>query len=171
MRYLVGFLAALLLAGMVKASPDEIKIATVDTARAGKECRAGQKADELLRKEYERLSAPLKRERAEIDKLESELRKKAGVLKEEEAQKLADELKRRGRDLRRKLEDSDAELQQKSNEVWGEVIKGLSEVIETIGEREDYTLILEQGSRPVLYSGKAIDITDQVIKEFNAKSG
>ncbi len=174
MRYVAALVAAVMLASLVtlvKASPEEIKIATVDTARAGKESKAGRKADELLRKEYERLSAPLKEQRAEIDKLEEELRRKAGVLKSEETERLAGELKRRGRDLRRKLEDSDAELQKRSGEVWGEVIKGLSKVIQEIGDREGYTLIVELGSRPVLYSSRTIDITDQVIKEFDAKSG
>ncbi len=73
------------------------------------------------------------------------------------------------RDLRRKLEDSDAELRKKDQELTGDILKELAVVIQEIGEREGYTVILENSSSSVLYGAKSIDITDEVIKAFDAR--
>jgi outer membrane protein len=80
-----------------------------------------------------------------------------------------EDFERRRRDLRRKLEDSDAELRKKDQELTGSILKELAVVIQEIGERDGYTVILENSSSSVLYGSKSIDITDSVIKAFDAK--
>ena len=42
----------------------------------------------------------------------------------------------------------------------------LAQVIRTLGERDNYTLVFEKGS--ILWGAPGIDITDQVIRSYNA---
>ncbi len=42
-------------------------------------------------------------------------------------------------------------------------------MIKKLGEDEGYTLILERNENIVLYSSKAIDVTDRVIKVFDTQ--
>ena len=42
----------------------------------------------------------------------------------------------------------------------------LAQVIRTVGERDNYTMVFEKGS--ILWGAPNIDITDQVIRNYNA---
>jgi Skp family chaperone for outer membrane proteins len=49
------------------------------------------------------------------------------------------------------------------------ILQGIQKVITKIGEEEGYTLVLEKNENIVLFSSKAIDFTDRVIKAFDAQ--
>jgi outer membrane protein len=90
-------------------------------------------------------------------------------MKEEERSNLEEDYRKKLRDFERNYKDSQADLQNKDNELTGAIIRDLQEVIRKYGERENYTLILESGSSPVLYSAKSADLTEVIIREY--KSG
>jgi len=46
---------------------------------------------------------------------------------------------------------------------------GLYKVIKKIGEDEGFSLVLERNETIVLFSSKTLDITDRVIKAFDAQ--
>ncbi len=147
----------------------ELKMAIVDLQRALNESAAGKKAKEQFKVEVDRMQESLKREKDALDRMKDDLEKKSAVVKEEQRKSLADDFERKRRDLRRKLEDSDAELRKKDSELTSGILKDIAGVIQEIGEREGYTLILETSSAAVLYGARSIDITDEVIRTFDAK--
>ncbi|MBW2259706.1 MAG: OmpH family outer membrane protein, partial [Deltaproteobacteria bacterium] len=49
-----------------------------------------------------------------------------------------------------------------------QITKDVFEIVEKIGKREGYTLILDRRVGGIVYAPTAIDITDKVIKEYNA---
>jgi outer membrane protein len=67
------------------------------------------------------------------------------------------------------LDDNQKEIQQKGQEMERTIALGLQTVIKKIGEEEGYTLVLEKNENIVLFSSKAIDFTDRVIKAFDAQ--
>jgi outer membrane protein len=161
-----------MLAAAVPALPAgaaDIKIGIVDLQRALNESGAGRKAKDQFKGEFEKMQSGLKSEKDALDKLKDDLDKKSAVLSDDQRKAKADDFERRRRDLRRKLEDSDAELRKKDQELTGSILKDLAVVIQEIGERDGYTVILENSSSSVLYGSKSIDITDAVIKAFDAK--
>ncbi|HEY2386644.1 MAG TPA: OmpH family outer membrane protein [Candidatus Binatia bacterium] len=147
----------------------ELKIGIVDLQRALNESTAGKKAKEQFKVEFDRMQGSLKGEKDKLDKMKEDLDKQSAVLKADDRKAKADEFERRQRDLRRKLEDSDAELRKKDQELTGDILKDLAVVIQEIGERENYTVVLENSSSSVLYGAKSIDMTDEVIKTFDAR--
>lgn len=159
---------ALVLARPVMAQA-EIKMGIVDLQRALNESKAGKKAKEQFKVEFDRMQDGLKREKDQLDRLKDDLDKKSTVLKEEQRKTMADDFERKRRDLRRKLEDSDAELRRKDSELTGDILKQLAVVIQEIGARDNYTVILENSSSAVLYGSKTIDLTDEVIRAFDAR--
>lgn len=42
-------------------------------------------------------------------------------------------------------------------------------MIQEIGQRDNYTVVLENSSSSVLYGAKSIDMTDEVIRTFDAR--
>jgi len=165
------FCVALVLVLVAAARPvrAELKIGIVDLQRALNESVAGKKAKEQFKVEFDRMQNSLKSEKDRLDRLKEDLDKKSVVLKEEERKTMAEDFERKRRDLRRKLEDSDAELRKKDSELTGDILKDLAVVIQQIGERDGYTVILENSSSSVLYGSKSIDLTDEVIKTYDAR--
>ena len=163
--------AALAIAAVGLAAPAfaELKVGIVDLQRALNESAAGKKAKEQFKGEFDKMQNSLKSEKERLDRMKDDLEKQSVVLKADERKAKAEEFDRRQRDLRRKLEDSDAELRKKDQELTGSILKDLAVVIQEIGEREGYTLVLENSSSSVLYGSKSIDMTDSVIKAFDAK--
>ena len=166
MKVVLSMVAGMLLAhaALAQGSP---KIGYVDLQRALNESDAGKKAKEEFKVQVDKLQAQLKKQKDSIDSLKDQLDKKSLVMKEEERTNLEEDYRKKLRDFERNYKDSQADLQKKDNELTGAIIHDLQEVIRSYGERENYTLILESGSSPVLYSAKSADLTDVIIREYN----
>ena len=164
-------LAAVLLASALAAPvfAADVKIGYVDLQRALNESEAGKRAKADFKVQVDRLEGQLKSKKDELERLKDELDRKAVVMRDEERRKLQDDFEHKRLDLKRRFEDSQAELQKKDNELTGEIIHDLQDIIKQIGDRDKYTLILELSSAPVLYTDKSSDLTDQVLSAYNAK--
>jgi len=160
-------LSALL--GLAAPASADMKVGIVDLQRALNESAAGKKAKDQFKAEFDKTQNSLKAEKDRLDKMKDDLDKQSVVLKADERKAKAEEFDRRQRDLRRKLEDSDAELRKKDQELTTDILKDLALVIQEIGQRDNYTVILENSSSSVLYGAKSIDMTDEVIRTFDAR--
>ncbi len=155
---------ALLLA--TAAAGEDLKIGYVDLQRALNECESGKKAKEEFKKQVDKLQVDLKKQKDELDALKAQLEKKAVLLKDEERRNLEKDYGRKLRDFERSYKDSQAELQAKDNELTGDILKELQKVIVEYGQRENYTLILENSSSAVLYGAPGADLTDKILQAF-----
>ncbi|HUE39464.1 MAG TPA: OmpH family outer membrane protein [Candidatus Binatia bacterium] len=167
-RSIMVFALLLLTAPAIRA--EELRIATVDLQRALNECDSGKNAKENFKSQVDKLQADLNKQKSEIEKIKDEVEKKGMVLKDEERKNIERDYQKRLRDFQRTYKDSQAELQQRDNELTSEILRDLQEVIAEYGAKQNYTLVLEASNTgAVLYNSRAIDITDQVIQEYNAK--
>ena len=73
------------------------------------------------------------------------------------------------RDFQRWGEDNQNELNQKRMETERNIAIGLTKVIQKVAADEGFTIVFEQNEQIVLYASKAIDITDRVIKAYDAQ--
>jgi len=167
-RSMMVFALLLLTAAAVRA--EDLRIATVDLQRALNECDSGKNAKENFKSQVDKLQADLNKQKSEIEKIKDEVEKKGMVLKDEERKNIERDYQKRLRDFQRTYKDSQAELQQRDNELTSEILRDLQEVIAEYGAKQNYTLVLEASNTgAVLYNSRAIDITDQVIQEYNTK--
>jgi len=167
-RWIILFALLLLAAPAVRA--EEFRLATVDLQRALNECESGKSAKENFKSQVDKLQADLNKQKNEIEKIKEEVEKKGMVLKDEERKNIERDYQKRLRDFQRTYKDSQAELQQRDNELTSEILRDLQEVIAEYGAKQNYTLVLEASNTgAVLYNSRAIDITDQVIQEYNSK--
>ncbi len=83
-------------------------------------------------------------------------------------------IQREMEDLMLRLECLEQDVQQelglRQNELSGEIMQLVSEIVTTIGEEGGYALILNSVQSGVVYAGPALDITDEVIQRVNARS-
>jgi outer membrane protein len=167
-RWIILFALLLLAPATVRA--EEFRLVTVDLQRALNERDSGKSAKENFKSQVDKLQADLNKQKNEIEKIKEEVEKKGMVLKDEERKNIERDYQKRLRDFQRTYKDSQAELQQRDNELTSEILRDLQEVIAEYGAKQNYTLVLEASNTgAVLYNSRAIDITDQVIQEYNSK--
>lgn len=74
----------------------------------------------------------------------------------------------------RRLADFNREIQQKQREMVAEYSKKVQAAAQAVGEKDGYVAIIDKGSEAaikiVLYHQPALDLTDQVVKEFDRQN-
>ena len=144
----------------------DIKLAYVDIQRALNECRNGKEAKAQFRTRVERLEGQLQTEQTQVQNLKDQLEKKGPLMQPDQRQNVEDDYSRKLRQFQDDYKNSRDELQQKDNEMTGEIVRDIAMVVRQIGIKNGYTAVLEKGS--LLWAASNIDITDQVIRAYDA---
>ncbi len=155
--------------GALAQQENHLKIGYVDLQRALNNSKAGERARERFKAEVEKMEARLQKRKKEVEKLKEELEKKGLLLNQEQQEAMARDYRQKLRDFERLYKDAREELQLEDRKLTARLLEELYQVVQEIGEREGYTLILEGNNTVVLYGAKAIDLTDQVVRLYDQK--
>jgi outer membrane protein len=148
---------------------EDLKVGAVDIQKAVNQCNAGKEAKQALTKEVEKIQRLIAEKQKELQEMKELLEKQGLMLKPETRAEREKEYQTKLRDFQRWGEDSQNEVNQKRMEMERNIYIGLQKVIQKVGTDEGYTLILEKNENIVLFNSKSIDITDQVIKAYDAQ--
>jgi len=166
---LLSFVFGGLLNGVVYSQNLNVKIACVDIQRAINECNAGKEAKKELTKEAEKIQNLIFEKQKELQGMKESLEKQASLLNAEARATREKELQARFRDYQRWGEDVQNEMNQKRMEMEKTLFMGLQKAIQKLGADQGYTLILEKNETIVLFASRPIDITDLIIKAYDAQ--
>lgn len=172
-RMVVGVFLLVVLGGLhtgaVYSQSINIKIGSVDIQKAVNECSAGKEAKKALTQEAENFQRLIAEKQKELQDMKESLEKRGPMLNPEARAAKEKELQSRLRDFQRWGEDIQNEINQKRIEMERNIFIGLQKVIQKLGADEGYTLILGQNENIVLFTSKSIDMTDLVIKAYDAQ--
>jgi outer membrane protein len=163
----VGILIALGWFGPALAN--NLKIGSVDIQKAVNECNAGKEAKKVIVKEVEKFQRQFADKQKELQTMKESLDKQAPMLNPDVRATKEKDLQNRVREFQRWQEDSQNEVNQKRMEMERNIALGLQKLIQKLGTDEGYTFIMELNENIVLFASKAIDLTDRVIKAFDAQ--
>ncbi len=166
---LLLFVVGGLFTGVVYSQSLNVKIACVDIQRAINECYAGKDAKKALTKEVEKVQNLVLEKQKELQDMKESLEKQSLLLSPEARASREKDLQGRFRDYQRWGEDVQNEMNQKKMDMERTIFIGLQKVIQKFGADENYTLILEKNENIVLFASKPTDITDLVIKAYDAQ--
>ena len=164
-------ITSLLLFSTSAQAADSFKMGVVDPQTVLEKSKAGKRALEGL-KEYVSIRQKL------LAKDEEELRNNQKELQEQMAKMSDTEKKEKGEKFQSKLQDYqkraqefNQELQRKQKELVDEYMKKIMESTKKIAEKGGFSIVVDKGSEQtvkiVIYNKDTIDLTDQVIKEFD----
>jgi len=148
---------------------DVAKIGTIDFQRILDVSTAGKEAQAELNKQAQQMEADLKSKGADIEADRKQFEKEALVMNKE--MKSAKEL-----EIRKKINNF-KQLQQRYTGIarelqfrlMGQIRSAIEKVVKEIGTKEGYLLIFEKKEAGLVYMPSKIDITDKVIKQFDAQ--
>ncbi len=147
----------------------DFKIAYVDIQRAVNECNTGKDAKNSITKELEKIQRLNAEKQKELQTMKESLDKQTPMLTPDARANKEKEFQSKVRDYQRWVDDNQKDIQQKTQEKERNISIGLVKVIQKVGADEGYTLILERNESIVLFASKALDITDRVIKAYDAQ--
>jgi outer membrane protein len=173
LRVAAGILLLIFAGGLfpraVYSQNSNLKIGSVDIQKAVNECKAGKEAKKDLTKEVEKFQRLVAEKQKELQEMKETLEKQGLLLNPDVRAAREKELQTKLRDFQRWGEDIQNEMNQRRAEVERNISIGLQKVIQKVGADEGYTLILEKNENIVLFSSQSTDMTDLVIKAYDAQ--
>lgn len=165
----VVVIGMILLGWFGSALAAEFKIAYVDIQKAVNESNAGKEAKKVITKEVEKFQRLIADRQKELQTMKESLEKQAPMLTADARATREKDYQNKLREFQRWGEDTQNEINQKRTEMERNISMGFQKVIQKVGADDGYTLILEKNENIVLYVSKALDITDRVIKAYDAQ--
>ncbi len=166
-RLAVIFCCLCLLATPIWAS--NFKIAIVDMQKALNMCEAGKVAKARLQKKFEKMKKDLDARQKELEKLKQELEKQSLMLSLDAKRDKEREYKRKLRDFQDLYQDYKQEMTRAEYEAIQPILRDLKRIAEEIRKKEGYLVVFEKNSAGIICYEHGIDITDKVIKLYNAE--
>jgi outer membrane protein len=143
------------------------KVGIIDLQRCLQESMEGKRASELLQKKKAELQKSLDKRQQELLELRQEFEKQSMMLSMDAQESKKKTVERKARELEYYLRDLNEEMARAQEKEKKRIFDELGTLIEKIGTREGYSLILEKRAGGVLYQDKSVDITDKVIKAYD----
>lgn len=168
---LVVVAVALLLSGCrfgQSTVPTSMRLGVVDPQRVLGETNAGKKAKDMLATFAKNRQALIELEEKELRRMEEDFVKQGSVLSANAKREREEQFRRRMSEYQQKVTDLNREVQDKQKEV----LDGFREKIEAlsgkVAKRLELQAVFDRGrGGPTLYFDEAVDVSSQLIEEFN----
>jgi outer membrane protein len=159
--------------GAPRAAAEAMKFGVVDVEEVFQKTEQGRKAVEKWKayrekteKEAQEKLLPLKEQ---LEAKIAEFQKQMETMKPEAREKKQELLQQKYKELMEQAKKYEQEAQKQYEKIMGPIQKKMEEVLYDMGIKGQYTLILRKADAIVLFATSKIDITEDVIREFNAR--
>jgi len=170
----------LLLSGIVLAglwvrnasaqSTNGVKIGVLSVFRVIAECAEGKQANEEYERKFQARRDDMARKQKELQDLQQQLQSQAKTLNDESRIALSKSIETKTTDAKRSQEDSEKEFSDLRSQIFNRIGNKLAPVVQQYAKEYSFTFILDSSNQAnqIVYSDPAIDITDDIIKRFDA---
>lgn len=148
---------------------DDMLIGYVDIQRALLEVNEGKRAKDQLKATFDEKQKRLSGQEEKLKKMKDDLDKESIVKVDEATQKKKDEFQKALLELQQTFMKEQKELQEAEGKLTSGITDKMRKIIAEIGDQGGYTLILESSGTRMLYAKPHLDLTNEVIRKYNAK--
>lgn len=162
-------ISVLIVAIMLLAAPAIAqKIGYVDLQRALNLSKAGVAAKQQMTEEVKKYEGEFKAKQDAVLKMKADLEKQAALLSDTARAERERDYQRRVTELQRFQQDIQEELQRKDAEFTSRIINELFDVLQELGTKDGYAMIIEKNEGAIVFADPKIDLTDKLIKAYDA---
>jgi outer membrane protein len=146
----------------------EGKIGVIDAQRILDNTNAGKKAKDNLVSFSKNRQALMEFEEKELRRMEEDLVKQAGILSPAAKREREEQFRRRVQDYQQKAAELNREVQEKQKDVLEGFRDKVEVVVSKVAKRLGLQIIVDRSKGgPTIYHEESLDISGQVIEEFN----
>lgn len=164
-------LSCLAAAAVELHAADSFKMGVIDPQAVLEKSKAGKRALDGLREYVSTRQKLLSRDEEELRNAEKTLKETTAKVSESEKKDMETKFRAKIQDYQKRAQEFNQELQGKQKELIDDYMKRIASATQTVAEKGGFQLVLDKGSETtvkiVIYNKDAIDLTDQVIKEFD----
>jgi outer membrane protein len=165
----VGLWLAMVLPGL---SAETLKVGVMDQQVVIEQSKAGKRALEELKAYSTTRQKIINADDQELKELEQTIQD--GKLTDSAKQEKQGQFQAKLEAYQRRLADFNREIQQKQREMVADYAKKVHDAAQVVGDKNGYVAIIDKGNEAaikiVLYHQPALDVTDQVVKEFDRQN-
>jgi len=167
-KILIVFLCTLLFSPVIGFSQDKLQIATMNTNKAINESNEGVKLQKLLVAQKRQAEAYLQTKVKELKQKQAELQNSVMLTEKAKQEKYA-EMQKLYVTLQREKAKTDRDFRENEKRYLETIFTSMKPVINKIAKAQKFDMVLDDTIvKGLLYHNlNIIDITDQVIAEFN----
>ena len=158
-------LIAAAFAALALSANAEVRIGVINMERVMRESEPAKKASSKLEKEFKKRSLDLEKAHQQLQAMQEDVEKNGAAMTDAVRATKSKELNGLTVEVQRKQREYNEDLNARRNEELQAFNERTTSVIRAMAEKENYDLIILQEA--VLYSGKSVDITPNVIKALS----
>jgi outer membrane protein len=171
----VGVMSAgLFWAAMLTTAPaaEPVKVGVMDQQLVIEKSKAGKRALEELKAYSATRQKIINSDDQELKELEQTIQD--GKLSETAKQEKQNQFQAKLEAYQRRLADFNREIQQRQREMVTEYSKKVQDAAQVVAQREGYVAVIDRGNegviKIVIYHQPALNVTEQVVKEFDKEN-
>ncbi|NOS82839.1 MAG: OmpH family outer membrane protein [Nitrospira sp.] len=153
-------------------SDETLKVAVMNQQTVVEQSKAGKRAFEELKAYSMTRQKIINADDQELKELQLAIQD--GKLSDSAKQEKQSQFQAKLDSYQRRITDFNREIQQKQREMVAEYSKKVQAAAQAVGERNGFTAVIDKGSEAalkiVIYHQPALDLTDQVVKEFDRQN-
>ncbi len=161
----------LLVALPVAQAAEAFKMGIIDPQVVLERSKAGKKALDGLKEYVATRQKLLSRDEEELRTTEKTMKEQLAKLDETEKKEKEAKFRAKIQDYQKRAQEFNQELQGKQKELIDEYMKKIATATQAVAQKGGFALVLDRGSEQtvkiVIYNKDTIDLTEQVIKEFD----
>jgi outer membrane protein len=150
---------------------ETFKMGVLDPQAVLEKSKAGRKALDGLKEYVTTRQKLLSRDEEELRNTEKTLKESGAKLSDAEKKEKETQFRAKIQDYQKRAQEFNQELQGKQKELVDDYMKRIATATQTVAEKGGFSLVVDKGSEQtvkiVIYNKDTIDLTDQVIKEFD----
>jgi len=155
---------------VAKTGPGQDKYGIVDMQEVILNVEEGKKARAALETEIRAKEAELLKKREELDKMNNDWREQAPLLSEQARMQKQQEFQEKFMGLRNEEMNFQNEIKRKEQLATQKIALAVSQLVNDLAEKRGFEMVFETSSAGLLYLKNPVDLTDDVIKAFEASS-
>jgi len=153
---------------------DAFKMGVVDPQTVLEKSKAGRRALDDLKEFAAAKQKVLAKDEEELKGLETQLKAQEGSLSESQKRDKQTHFRTKIQDYQKRVQDFNQELAVKQKNLVDEYMKKIQVSTKSVAEKNGVALVVDKGSdqtiKIVIYNRDTLDLTDQVIKEFDKQN-
>jgi len=162
-------LTLLVLSLFTLSSMASLPVGKVDVQRVIFSVKQGKNAHAKMKKNFESKKKLLEKEGQKVKKLQENFQKQSLVMNDKVKSQKQREIQEKVIAIQKKTMGYQKEMQQLEAKLNKPILERVSSIVEQVSKKEGVELTFEAKTAPVLYAKKVVDLTDKVIKAYNAK--
>jgi outer membrane protein len=162
---------AVFLALFAGAARAEVKLGFVDLQRALNEVDEGKTAKATLKHDFDEKQKQLDLKKAEFEKMKTDFEKQSVVLADQAKREKATELDRKALELQQLFVQLQKDLSERERDMTRGIFEKMAAIVREIAEAEGFNMVLERTDAGLVYAQSSLDLTNELIRKYNAKYG